>query len=211
MKDLMSFEILKNASHDDVPAMLLWLLLIALFLLIIYVLACWIPAKRRERLKKEKAQKQPKVKKEKVKKVKQPKVVETKSEETTPTQNEESQGHSSEYISPLILDRQKYEIALQEKLEREKQEKLNRQAAETARLEALKNKEFQSRAGFISTLQRFSKKEALEKQISDEGKVDRELLDSYLNEKGTTISEEFTNMSPELKAVVLSDLLKRKY
>lgn len=210
----MNFEILKNVGHSDVPAMLLWLLLIALFLLIVYFLACWIPAKRREKLKKKK-EKTPKVKKEKVKKpkkVKQPKVVETRKEETTPKHDEnESQGHSSEYISPLILDRQKYEIALQEKLEREKQEKLNRQAAETARLEALKNKEFQSRAGFISTLQRFSKKEALEKQISEEGKVDRELLNNYLNEKGTTISEEFANMSPELKAVVLSDLLKRKY
>ena len=182
MDYFMSFEILKNVGHSDVPAMLLWLLLIALFLLIVYVLACWIPAKRRER-KKNMKEKQPKVKKEKIKKVKQPKkVVETKSQETTPTHDEnESQGHSSEYVSPLILDRQKYEIALQEKLEREKQERLNRQAAETARLEALKNKEFQSRAGFISTLQRFSKKEALEKQIAEEGKVDRELLNTYLN------------------------------
>ena len=33
MDYFMSFEILKNVGHSDVPAMLLWLLLIALFLL----------------------------------------------------------------------------------------------------------------------------------------------------------------------------------
>lgn len=117
----------------------------------------------------------------------------------------------SMYVSPLIIDRTKYEIALQEKLQREEKERRDREAMETARLEMLKNKEFQSHAGFISTLQRFNKKDTLESQLANEGKVDKELLNTYLQEKGTTISEEFTNMSPELKAVILSDLMNRKY
>ena len=159
----------------------------------------------KQKPKKAKPEKVKKAKKEKVKKAKTNKHEEQAPEEETYETDRDS------YVSPLILDRTKYEIALQERLEREKQERLNRQAAETARLEALKNKEFQSHAGFITTLQRFSKKEALEKQLTETGKVDREMLDTYLNEKGTTISDEFANMSPELKAVILSDLMNRKY
>ena len=138
----------------------------------------------------------------------QPVVEEPQPQPEVKVEQAESEGT---YVSPLILDRAKYEYALQEKLERERQEQLDRQAMETARLEMLKNKEFQSHAGYIGTLQRFSKKDQLENQLANEGKVDKELLNTYLNEKSTSIGEEFSNMSPELKAVILSDLMKRKY
>lgn len=205
--------------NDVVSRALIWLLVIAFALLVFFMIITRKPSKNKaEKANKaekvSKVKREPKPKKEKPvkeKRIKREKKKKVETETVTPVQNEEIQGPSPDYVSPLIIDRTKYEIALQEKLEREKQEKLNRQAMETARLEMLKNKEFQSHAGFINTLQRFSKKETLEKQLENDGKVDRELLDTYLNEKGSTISSEFANMSPELKAVILSDLMKRKY
>lgn len=160
-----------------------------------------------------KKQKQSKVKKEQVKrqavlKQKIKKTEETKIEEPKPKEDEEL---DSKYISPLVYDRTRYETALQEKLERERKEELERQARETAQMEMLKNKEFQSHAGYISTLQRFNKKDQLENQLINDGKINKELLTTYLNEKCNSIGEEFQNMSPELKAVILSDILKRKY
>jgi Na+-transporting methylmalonyl-CoA/oxaloacetate decarboxylase gamma subunit len=205
-------EIFDNESTGKLLVILV--IIVAVLLLLLYAISKVgnkknKPAKENKpkpaRVKPEKVKKEKKEKKAKVKKAKK------QEEEQAPVEEEKYETDRDAYVSPLILDRTKYEIALQEKLAREKQERLNRQAAETARMEALKNKEFQSHAGFITTLQRFSKKDALEKQISETGKVDREMLDTYLNEKGTTISEEFANMSPELKAVILSDLMNRKY
>lgn len=212
-------ELIKYIKGLTVPEILMWILIIAAVLTIFFVLIDRLTSPRKKaqgkpskaeskQAKKEKAEAKAQAKADKklARKVQNPVVAEPEPE---PVQ-EENQS-ASLYVSPLILDRTKYEIALQEKLEREKQEKLARQAREAARLEMLKNKEFQSHAGFINGLQRFSKKETLEEQIANGGKVDRELLNTYINEKGPTISEEFANMSPELKAVVLSDLMKRKY
>lgn len=189
----------------SVKGLLTWLIIL-IIILSLFIVAISVAQKKIKKARE--ARKEPRQKAPKTKKPKKSRQVEPVEE--APVQREQEDPNQN-YMSPLIIDRAKYEIALQEKLERERQEKINRDALETARLEALKNKEFQSHAGYISNLQRFSKKDALEKQLATDGKVDRELLNTYLNEKATTISDEFTNMSPELKAVILSDLMKRKY
>ena len=196
--------------------LLILVVIIGILLLFLYASAKSIKIKQKKEANKttvaktKKPEKVKKAKKEKKAKVKKTKKSKNNQEEQAP-EEENYETDRDSYVSPLILDRAKYEIALQEKLERERQERLSRQAAETARLEALKNKEFQSHAGFITTLQRFSKKEALEKQFAETGKVDREMIDTFVNDKSVNISEEFSNMSPELKAVILSDLMNRKY
>ena len=112
-------------------------------------------------------------------------------------------------VSPIILDRAKYENQLKERLDREFQQKEAARRAEILQANAYNTenkKEFESHAGFISTLERFKKSPEQEERDKR-----AELVNKLLQEDPTSLSRDLENLSPELRAVVLSDIMNKKF
>jgi len=152
-------------------------------------------------------------KEKKVRQKKQKKVVEEKVEEKS--NYETTDRYYETPISPMIMHRERYINELKEKLEAERKQQEIDELLEFERKHRFnvdnKPKEFESKAGYIETLAYFQKSDE-EKEAEIQKKKQDLMSDIAGNEINIgNLSKELESLPPELKAVVLSDLMKKKY